>query len=80
MERRRRLLTTRFFESAYGYALKVSRPLVNLSKVLHLIYPHLAFGTVPVRHVYQRTKARAVELARQPKLNLALKVFRDTLA
>ncbi|MFL9458884.1 hypothetical protein AB0758_48865 [Tolypothrix bouteillei VB521301_2] len=41
--------------------------------------PHLTFGTISVRTVYQRTKAVSLELADQPKAEFSLKAFRDRL-
>ena len=68
-------LTERF----HGYHWKVSRPwLTQLGATSHLS-PHLTFGTMSVRSVYQRTKARADELAAQPKAQFSLKAFRDRL-
>ena len=69
-----------FLESRFhGYHWKVSRPWLTQQGATSHLSPHLAFGTVSVRYVYQRTKARAVELAQQPKAEFALKAFRDRL-
>jgi deoxyribodipyrimidine photo-lyase len=68
-------LTKRF----HGYHWRVSRPwLTQLGATSHLS-PHLTFGTISVRSVYQHTKARAAELANQPKAQFSLKAFRDRL-
>lgn len=64
-------------ERFHGYHWKVSRPwLTQLGATSHLS-PHLTFGTISVRSVYQQTKARAAELANQPKAQFSLKAFRD---
>ena len=64
-------------ERFHGYHWKVSRPwLTQLGATSHLS-PHLSFGTMSVRSVYQRTKARAAELESQPKAQFSLKAFRD---
>lgn len=69
-----------FLESRFhGYHWKVSRPWLTQQGATSHLSPHLAFGTISVRYVYQRTKARALELAQQPKAEFALKAFRDRL-
>lgn len=52
--------------------------MTQLGATSHLS-PHLTFGTISVRQVYQRTKARAAELESQPKAQFFLKAFRDRL-
>ncbi|MBW4627745.1 MAG: deoxyribodipyrimidine photo-lyase [Brasilonema octagenarum HA4186-MV1] len=68
-------LTKRF----YGYHWKLSRPWAAQQKATSHLSPHLTFGTISVRNVYQRTKARATELADTPKAEFSLKAFRDRL-
>lgn len=68
-------LTKRF----YGYHWKLSQPwLAQQGSTSHLS-PHLAFGTISVKNVYQRTKERAAELTQTPKAEFTLKAFRDRL-
>ncbi|MBW4448663.1 MAG: deoxyribodipyrimidine photo-lyase [Spirirestis rafaelensis WJT71-NPBG6] len=63
----------------HGYHWKLSQPwLAQAGSTSHLS-PHLAFGTISVRNVYQRTKARAAELVNEPKAEFSLKTFRDRL-
>jgi deoxyribodipyrimidine photo-lyase len=62
-----------------GYHWKVSRPWMAQKRATSHLSPHLAFGTVSTRTVYQRTKKRAEELAKQPKAGFSLKAFRDRL-
>lgn len=52
--------------------------LSQLGATSHLS-PHLAFGTISTRTVYQSTKAKAEELKAQPKAEFSLKAFRDRL-
>ncbi|MEM9924002.1 MAG: FAD-binding domain-containing protein [Cyanobacteria bacterium P01_D01_bin.50] len=68
-------LSTRF----KGYHWKVSRPWLAQRRATSHLSPHLAFGTVSTRTVYQRTKKRANELEKQPKAIFSLKAFRDRL-
>jgi len=62
-----------------GYHWKLSRPWLAQQRATSHLSPHLAFGTLSTRTVYQRTKARAAELADQPKAQFSLKAFRDRL-
>lgn len=68
-------LETRF----HGYHWKVSRPWLAQKGATSHLSPHLTFGTISTRSVYQRTKARAAELVDQPKAEFSLKAFRDRL-
>src|SRR5579883_30003 len=68
-------LTKRF----HGYHWKLSRPWLAQQKATSHLSPHLTFGTISVRNVYQSTKERAAELADQPKAQFSLKAFRDRL-
>ncbi|MEH1830677.1 MAG: FAD-binding domain-containing protein [Nostoc sp.] len=52
--------------------------LSQLGATSHLS-PHLTFGTISTRTVYQSTKARAEELKTQPKAEFSLKAFQDRL-
>jgi deoxyribodipyrimidine photo-lyase len=62
-----------------GYHWKLSRPwLAQLGATSHLS-PHLTFGTISTRTVYQATKARVAELAGLDKAEFSLKAFRDRL-
>lgn len=63
----------------HGYHWKVSRPWLTQQGATSHLSPHLAFGTISVRYVYQRTKARAFKLADHPKAEFSLKAFRDRL-
>lgn len=63
----------------HGYHWKVSRPWLTQQGATSHLSPHLAFGTISVRYVYQRTKARAAELVDQHKAEFSLKAFRDRL-
>ncbi len=69
-----------FIQSRFnGYHWKVSRPWLAQQGATSHLSPHLTFGTVSTRIVYQRTKARAAELTNQPKAEFSLKAFRDRL-
>lgn len=68
-------LTKRF----HGYHWKLSRPWLAQQKATSHLSPHLTFGTISVRNVYQSTKERAAELIDQPKAQFSLKAFRDRL-
>ncbi len=63
----------------HGYHWKISRPWHTQQGATSHLSPHLAFGTISVRQVYQRTKTRAAELANNPKAQFSLKAFRDRL-
>jgi len=63
----------------HGYHWKVSRPWLTQQGATSHLSPHLTFGTVSVRQVYQRTKERAAKLANNPKAQFSLKAFRDHL-
>ena len=67
-------------ERFHGYHWKISRPWLAQQGATSHLSPHLTFGTISVRSVYQRTKARAAELADQPKAQFSLKAFRDSEA
>ncbi len=62
-----------------GYHWKVSRPWLTQQGATSHLSPHLTFGTISVRSVYQHTKARAAALEKQPKAQFSLKAFRDRL-
>ncbi|MBD2325421.1 FAD-binding domain-containing protein [Alkalinema sp. FACHB-956] len=62
-----------------GYHWKLSRPwLAQWGATSHLS-PHLTFGTISTRQVYQKTKAKAIDLSHVPKAEFSLKNFRDRL-
>ncbi|MEH2405319.1 FAD-binding domain-containing protein [Nostoc sp.] len=63
----------------YGYHWKLSRPMLSQLGATSHLSPHLTFGTISTRTVYQSTKARAEELKTQPKAEFSLKAFRDRL-
>lgn len=63
----------------YGYHWKLSQPWLAQQKATSHLSPHLTFGTISVRNVYQRTKARVAEVTNQPKAEFSLKAFRDRL-
>jgi deoxyribodipyrimidine photo-lyase len=68
-------LTKRF----HGYHWKLSRPwLAQMGATSHLS-PHLTFGTISTRTVYQATKARVAALGGLDKAEFSLKAFRDRL-
>lgn len=75
----RETLDTFLASRFHGYHWKLSRPLLAQQGATSHLSPHLTFGTLSVRTVYQATKARAAALAGQPKAELALKAFRDRL-
>jgi deoxyribodipyrimidine photo-lyase len=62
-----------------GYHWKVSLPWMAQKRATSHLSPHLTFGTVSTRTVYQKTKKRAEELEKQPKAAFSLKAFRDRL-
>ncbi|QIR41750.1 deoxyribodipyrimidine photo-lyase (plasmid) [Tolypothrix sp. PCC 7910] len=69
-----------FLKSRFnGYHWKLSRPWLAQQGATSHLSPHLTFGTISTRIVYQRTKARAAELTNQPKAEFSLKAFRDRL-
>jgi deoxyribodipyrimidine photo-lyase len=68
-------LTKRF----NGYHWKLSRPWLAQKGATSHLSPHLTFGTISVRQVYQSTKHRAAELETDPKAGFSLKAFRDRL-
>ncbi|MBD2578159.1 FAD-binding domain-containing protein [Oscillatoria sp. FACHB-1406] len=62
-----------------GYHWKLSRPWLAQRGATSHLSPHLTFGTISTREVYQQTKARAVQLSHIPKVEFSLKNFRDRL-
>jgi deoxyribodipyrimidine photo-lyase len=68
-------LSTRF----HGYHWKISHPWLTQEGSTSHLSPHLTFGTISVRQVYQQTKTRAAELADNAKAQFSLKAFRDRL-
>lgn len=69
-----------FLDSRFhGYHWKISRPWHTQQGATSHLSPHLTFGTISVRQVYQSTKAKAAELANNPKAQFSLKAFRDRL-
>ncbi|MEH1956447.1 FAD-binding domain-containing protein [Nostoc sp.] len=69
-----------FLKSRYqGYHWKLSRPMLSQLGATSHLSPHLTFGTISTRTVYQSTKALAEELKTQPKAEFSLKAFRDRL-
>ena len=63
----------------HGYHWKLSRPWLAQQGATSHLSPHIVFGTISTRTIYQRTKARAAELVNQPKAEFSLKAFRDRL-
>ena len=63
----------------HGYHWKLSRPWLTQQGATSHLSPHLTFGTISVRQVYQSTKAKTKELANNPKAQFALKTFGDRL-
>ncbi|MDM9580163.1 hypothetical protein [Nostoc sp. GT001] len=69
-----------FLKKRYsGYHWKLSRPMLSQLGATSHLSPHLTFGTISTRTVYQSTKALAEELKAQPKAEFSLKTFRDRL-
>lgn len=69
-----------FLKKRYsGYHWKLSRPMLSQLGATSHLSPHLTFGTISTRTIYQSTKARAEELKTQPKAEFSLKAFRDRL-
>ncbi len=62
----------------WGYHWKLSRPWLAQQGATSHLSPHLMFGTISCRTVYQQAKARAQQLD-NPKARFALKAFRDRL-
>ena len=62
-----------------GYHWKLSRPWLAQQGATSHLSPHLTFGTISSRTVYQRTKARTAEFVNLPKAEFSLKAFRDRL-
>ena len=62
-----------------GYHWKISRPWLTQQGATSHLSPHLTFGTISVRQVYQSTKTKAAELVNNPKAQFSLKAFRDRL-
>lgn len=63
----------------YDYHWKLSRPMLSQLGATSHLSPHLTFGTISTRTVYQSTKTRAEKLKTQPKAEFSLKAFRDRL-
>lgn len=63
----------------HGYHWKISRPWHTQQGATSHLSPHLTFGTISVRQVYQSTKAKTAELATDAKAQFSLKAFRDRL-
>ena len=71
---------TSFLKSRFkGYHWKISHPWMAQRRATSHLSPHLTFGTISTRTVYQQTKKRAEELQQQPKAGFSLKAFRDRL-
>ncbi len=69
-----------FLDSRFlGYHWRISRPWLTQQGATSHLSPHLTFGTISVRQVYQSTKAKSAELANNPKAQFSLKAFRDRL-
>jgi deoxyribodipyrimidine photo-lyase len=63
----------------HGYHWKLSRPWLAQQGATSHLSPHLVFGTISARTIYQKTKIRAEALADQPKAQFSLRAFRDRL-
>lgn len=68
-----------FLDSRFHYHWKISRPWHTQQGATSHLSPHLTFGTISVGQVYQSTKAKAAELANNPKAQFSLKAFCDRL-
>ncbi len=62
-----------------GYHWKISQPWLTQQGATSQLSPHLAWGTISIRTVYQQTKAKANEYALNSKQQFSLKAFRDRL-
>jgi deoxyribodipyrimidine photo-lyase len=68
-----------FLEHRYhGYHWKLSRPWLAQQGSTSRLSPHLAFGTISAREVYQHTRTRIKQLD-DPKSEFSLKAFIDRL-
>jgi deoxyribodipyrimidine photo-lyase len=63
----------------HGYHWKLSRPWLTQQGATSQLSPHLTFGTISTRTVYQATKARVAVLAGREKAEFSLKAFRNRL-
>lgn len=62
-----------------GYHWRLSRPWQSQQGGTSHLSPHILFGTLSTRAIYQKTKQRAEALADQSKAQLSLRAFRDRL-
>ncbi|MEC4986944.1 MAG: FAD-binding domain-containing protein, partial [Oscillatoria sp. PMC 1076.18] len=62
-----------------GYHWKLSHPSLAQRGATSHLSPHLCWGTISTRQVYQQTKAKVEQLQNQPKEQFALKTYRDRL-
>ena len=71
---------TSFLQGRYqGYHWKLSRPFLVQMGATSRLSPHLKFGTISTRIVYQATKKRHSTLPPNSKLAFSLKAFLDRL-
>ncbi|MEN9214341.1 MAG: FAD-binding domain-containing protein [Gloeomargarita sp. DG02_3_bins_56] len=68
-------LTRRF----YGYHWKISRPWLAQQGATSHLSPHLTFGTMSGRYVYQKVQAKRRAYADHDRRVLSLRAFRDRL-
>ncbi len=59
-----------------GYHWKISRPWLTQQGATSHLSPHLAWGTISIRTVYQQATARAQQFAPSSKQQFALNAFR----
>jgi deoxyribodipyrimidine photo-lyase len=59
-----------------GYHWKISQPWRTQQGATSQLSPHLAWGTISIRTVYQQAKARANQFAPDSKQQFSLKAFR----
>lgn len=63
----------------HGYHWKISQPWLAQQGATSHLSPHFAWGTISIRTVYQRAKAKASEFAPDSKQQFSLKSFRHRL-
>jgi deoxyribodipyrimidine photo-lyase len=69
-----------FLKGRYqGYHWRLSRPWQSQQGGTSHLSPHILFGTLSTRTIYQTIKQRAEALLDQPKAQLSLRAFRDRL-
>lgn len=62
-----------------GYHWKISRPWLTQQGATSHLSPHLTFGTISGRYVYQKVQQKRQEYAEHDRAVLSLRAFRDRL-